>query len=217
MVKKLLSPTHSLIHSLTKLKTPKLNSALDEEAVTQEITSICHNTSSKGWLYNSKIIPGQDLFLLKSSWKFQWLLTNQPTNKTKLKSTGNQQSDSKIRITIDVIIIKTHICRSMEQRRSLNNCIYWKNEVTPYCNVFLLPIETHANVIPQWTALRSLHCCNAIFYQRNIVISMQLKHATSGQDCLHISRLKCHWVSEMFKCHLILAFLQTTHQRSLIQ
>lgn len=78
-----------------------------------------------------------------------------------------------------------------------------------YSDVFLLAIETHANVIPQRSTLGGLKRCHTILNQRDVKVAVQLQHTASSQNCLHIRRLKSHRVAKMLERYLILAFLNT--------
>ena len=80
-----------------------------------------------------------------------------------------------------------------------------------HSHVFLLAIEAHPNVVPQWSTLRSLLGGNAVLGQCNVVVGMQLKHGPGRHYGLHIGWVKTQRVAEILEGHLILALLQ--HQR----
>jgi len=47
-----------------------------------------------------------------------------------------------------------------------------KKKKTAYSHVFLLAIEAHADVVPEWAALWGLLCCYSVLGEGNIKVSM---------------------------------------------
>lgn len=58
----------------------------------------------------------------------------------------------------------------------------WKLDI--YCHIFLLPKEAHANVVPEWGALRNAAGHHLVLGEGDIEIPVGLHHAASSQGGL---------------------------------